>query len=113
MLRRWYSTVFTLTTSSPAISRLLRPDAASRATTSSWEVSTAGCRSRRAVGRSPEPARSAAQRSGHRRAARAAQRPVPPSRPSVGTPSTAGPAQELPGGELDLGALERVADPFG
>jgi hypothetical protein len=57
-LRRWYATVFTPTTSSPAISRSVRPADASRATTSSWDVSTARSRSPRGAGRSPDPASS-------------------------------------------------------
>ena len=105
-LRRWYSTVLMLTTSSSAISRLLRPAAASRATTSSCEVSRRGRGRRAGPGAAPSRPAPVAPLGVGRRAQRVERGRR--AREQLRRPATRpGAAQEAARGQLDPGPLER------
>ena len=106
-LRRWYSTVLTLTTSSAASSRLERPAAARRATTSSCAVSRVSSRPRRGLGRSPDAASSRAQRSAYGVGAELGEALLRGGQQLGGPPPLPRPAQELPRRQPGARRVER------
>ena len=94
-LRRWYSMVLMLTTSSSAISRLLRPAAASRATTSSCDVRPARSRPIRLGRAQPGRGQLAVAALARRARAPSATNRCRARRQQVGgPPALPGPAQE-------------------
>ena len=103
--------VLMLTTNWSAIPRLLSPCAASRATTSSCDVSPARSRPFRLVGLSPDAASSAMHRSQVRGRAEGGE-PLLSGRQQVGgPPALTDPAQEPPGRQFDARPFEGHGEP--